>query len=203
MKQTTYPPFSPNAESSPHMDAYNERETKRRSRHFSAPTESSSTIPLHRLTGTLQHPDQPLMEEESYRTRCISEDIDRETYALNVESTCCMVSPVRTPLDYEQEPKAPVHLRTISNEVLQDPMVNSQIPFPDSPTSPKQSEEELRASYKRRRRTASAAFGPFSSASSQDPELKSKKRRRLNRNLALGGEEFDQILSQIAMVGGI
>lgn len=201
MKQFTFLPVSPNDDSSPHMDAYNERVTKRRSRHLSALNESSRTIPLYGLT--LQHPDRPLMEEESYRTRCISADIDREAYALSGESPCCMESPVRTPQNYEQEPKAPVHLRTISNEVLQDPMVNSQIPFPDIPTSPKQSQEELRASYKRRRRTASAAFGPFSSASSQEPELKSKKRRRLNRNLALGGEEFAQILSQIAMVGGI
>lgn len=201
MKQTTYPLFAPNADSSPHMDAYNERKIKRRNRHFSAPTESSCTIPLHELT--LQRPDQPLMEEASYRTRCISTEIDREAHNLSGESPCCMETPARTPLDYEQEPKAPVHLRTISKEVLQDPKVHSQIPFPASPSSPKQSEEELRASYKRRRQTASAAFDPFSSASSQDPELKSKKRRRLNRNLALGGEEFDQILSQIAMVGGI
>jgi hypothetical protein len=184
------------------MDTYNERETKRRSRYFPARTELSSTIPLHGLP--LQHPDQPLMEEESYRTRCISEEIDREAYTLSGESPCSMESPVQTPLDYEQEPKAPFHLRTISNEVLQDPKVNLQIPFPASPSSPKRSSEELRATYKRRRRSASATFDPFSSTAPQDPELvKSKKRRRLNRNLALGGDEFAHILSQIALVGGI
>lgn len=210
MKQTTYLPFAPNApnaESSPHMDAYNDRETKRRSRNFSARTELSSTIPRYGLA--LQYPDQPLMEEESYRTRCVSAEIDREAYNLSYGSSCCgMESPAKSPLDYEPEPKAPVHLRTISDDVRRDPEMDLQIPLPASPcssSSPKQqSQEELRATYKRRRRTASAAFDSCASSASQDPELaKSKKRRRLNRNLALGGDEFDQILSQIALVGGI
>jgi hypothetical protein len=198
MKQTTCLSLAPYVESSPHMDAYNERQIKRRSRLFFAPTESSTTISLGGLQ--LQYPDeQPLVEEESYRTRCISAEIDREASNLSGES------PAHTPLDYEQEPKAPVHLRTISDEVLQVPKVDMQIHFPDFLSSPKQSEEELRATYKRRRQSASSAFDLFSSAASQEPELvKSKKRRRLNhRNLALGGDEFAQILSQIALVGGI
>ena len=198
-------PFNLNAECLPHVTA--DRESKRRSRSIFREELSGSSGSQNNL---VSHPplEQPLMEEVVYRSQCISEDLDLSKNQVSQVSqpfTTTASPEPKVSLDPKMIP--PVHARVISDDGKEPASsLSSSVSLAVQSSGsdlPDDSEEDLRG-FKRRRRsnsgTVSSSF--FSSAVSESPHmLQSRKRRRLARNHALIGSEFDQILAQISLIG--
>ena len=118
----------------------------------------------------------------------------------------------------DQKPSS-VHLRVISGEGVQEAstlvdmtsafssdatssheLKNISAPQPSKPTASISKMDEARATYKRRRRSSSDAYN--STSSLQEQLQQSRKRRRVNRNMAMGGTDFDSILAEIGVIEG-